>query len=96
MAYFVYMLRCGDGSIYTGITTDPERRLKEHKGGGKGAKYTAAHRPLGYEAIWSAADRASASSLECRIKKLTKAQKERLAAGQEPEGLALDAYERLL
>ena len=45
--YYVYMLRCGDGSLYTGITTDPVRRFAEHQGqGGRGAKYTAARRAV--------------------------------------------------
>ncbi len=42
MPYFVYLLRCKDGSIYTGITTDPKRRLAEHKTG-TGGRYTRAH-----------------------------------------------------
>lgn len=48
--YFVYILRCGDGSLYTGITTDVPRRLRQHNSG-KGAKYTRSHLPvsLGYQ-----------------------------------------------
>ncbi len=77
--YYVYMLRCRGGSIYTGITTNPERRLEEHSGkGGKGAKYTQTHEPICFEAMWAATDRASASRLEYNIKKLSRAEKERL------------------
>lgn len=45
MAYFVYMLQCGDGSYYTGYTTNVEERLKAHKEG-RGAKYTKGRQPL--------------------------------------------------
>ena len=44
--YYVYILECEDGSLYTGISTDPERRFKEHKSGMLGAKYTKAHKPI--------------------------------------------------
>lgn len=43
MAYFVYLIECEDGSIYTGITTDVKRRFEEHAAG-KGARYTRAHK----------------------------------------------------
>ena len=45
MAWYVYMLRCGDGSLYTGSTTDVARRLREHQNG-TGAKYTRARPPV--------------------------------------------------
>src|SRR5574344_579309 len=65
--YYVYLLRCGDGSLYAGITTDPARRFAEHAGrSGRGAKYTAAHRPIRFEALWRAEGRAAASRLEAR------------------------------
>jgi len=44
--YFVYMLACSDETLYTGITTDLERRLQEHNHSPKGAKYTRARRPV--------------------------------------------------
>jgi len=46
MSYFVYMVRCADDTLYTGITTDLERRVAEHNGSLKGAKYTRARRPV--------------------------------------------------
>jgi len=46
MSYFVYMVRCADDTLYTGITTDLERRVAEHNGSVKGAKYTRARRPV--------------------------------------------------
>ena len=77
--YYVYMLRCEDNSIYTGITNDIKRRWEEHQSKDeKGAKYTKGHSVLKIEAIWTTDDRALASKLEYRIKKLTKEQKEKL------------------
>ncbi|MBQ2968086.1 MAG: GIY-YIG nuclease family protein [Clostridia bacterium] len=77
--YFIYILRCADGSLYTGITTDVERRLREHiSKNGKGAKYTRGKTALGMECIFKTEDRQSASKLEYWTKKLTKAQKEKL------------------
>ncbi|MBQ7039742.1 MAG: GIY-YIG nuclease family protein [Clostridia bacterium] len=84
--YFTYILRCIDGSLYTGITTDVERRFKEHiEGVSKGAKYTARHKPLKIEAVWQSETRSLASKLEARIKKLSKAQKEELILNSELE-----------
>lgn len=77
--YYIYMISCGDSSIYTGITTDFERRLSEHRGeGGKGAKYTRSHKPVSLLSLWSCDDRSSAQKLEYRIKQLRRPQKERL------------------
>ena len=75
--HYVYLLRCQDDSLYVGITTDLSRRLREHRGeGGRGAKYTRAHPPLGYAAAWRAPDRAAAGRLEYQLKKLGHAGKE--------------------
>lgn len=77
--YYTYMLRCKDESIYTGITTNIERRFEEHvKKTEKGAKYTRNHDALKMEAVWESENRADASKLEYWIKHLTKKQKERL------------------
>ena len=85
--YFVYMLRCTDDSLYTGITTDVERRFKEHSEGGvKGAKYTKNHPPKEIAAVWQVENRSLASKLEWQIKHLTKVQKEMLC--KEPERLS--------
>ena len=85
--YYVYLLRCVDGSLYTGITTDVERRFAEHTSGGKpGAKYTRHHPPKEIAAVWRAENRSVASKLEWRLKHLTKAQKEILC--KEPERLS--------
>lgn len=77
MDYFVYMLRCQDGSLYTGIATDWHRRLEEHMLG-KGAKYTKSHPVLRVERVWQASDKIAACKLEYHIKTLSKLQKERL------------------
>lgn len=79
--YYVYMLRCSDGSLYTGITTDPERRLQEHNSG-VGAKYTRAHGPCTMVYLEETVDRSSASKREYAIKQLTKVQKEKLIDGK--------------
>lgn len=76
--YYTYLLRCADGSVYTGITTDLARRISEHFSARTGARYTAAHRPLKPEIAFESADRAAASRLEYRIKRLPKAQKEQI------------------
>lgn len=84
--YYVYLLRCADGSLYAGITTDVERRFAEHLSGNiKGAKYTKAHTPKELAAVWQAENRSVASKLEWRLKHLTKVQKEILC--EEPERL---------
>lgn len=75
--YFTYVLRCKDGSLYTGITTDVPRRMKEHASG-KGARCTRLRGFSNLEAVWSSEDRSRASRLEYRIKQLTKSQKEEL------------------
>lgn len=86
--YYTYLLRCVGGSLYAGITTDLQRRLREHRSGSRGAKYTRAHPPLAYAAAWVLPDRAAASRLEIRLKRLSHAEKEALLAaglrGYEP------------
>lgn len=76
MSWFVYMLRCKDGTLYTGITTDVERRVNEHNGNGKlGAKYTAARRPVTLVYSEPAADKSEASSREYAVRTLSRAKK---------------------
>ncbi len=77
--YYVYMLRCKDNSIYTGITTDINRRMREHfKKTEKCAKYTRYHIAQKLECVWQTDNRINASRLEYYIKRLTKEEKERL------------------
>ncbi len=75
--YYIYIIRCFGGELYTGITTDVEKRFNEHLSG-RGAKYTKAHRPKSIEAIWSANTKGKALKLEFRIKQLSKEEKETL------------------
>ena len=77
MAWYVYMLRCGDGSLYTGSTTDVARRLREHQGG-TGARYTRSRPPVTLAYAEEAPDRSAAQRREAAIKKLPRAQKLKL------------------
>lgn len=84
--YYTYMLRCENNSIYTGITTDVERRMKEHFNKDKKcAKYTKSHNPKKLECVWESENKILASKLEFRIKALTKAQKEELIRNKDLE-----------
>ena len=67
--YFVYIVRCSDNTLYTGIATELQRRIQEHNSSDKGAKYTRARRPV--ELVYSEEypDRSSASKREYEIKK---------------------------
>lgn len=74
-AYSLYILRCADDTLYTGITTDVARRVEEHNSSPVGARYTKARRPvkLAYSSEWP--NRALASREEARIKKLPRKKK---------------------
>ena len=74
----VYMIRCSDASLYTGVTTDIVRRFKEHKDGKMGAKYTRAKIPLHVVYEEACASRSEAQVREAQIKKLSKEEKESL------------------
>ena len=77
--YYTYMIRCIDNSIYTGITTDLQRRMKEHfTQDEKCAKYTKRHKAKKLEAVWTSTDRKLASKLEYHMKHLTKLDKENI------------------
>jgi len=77
MAWYLYILRCGDGSLYTGITDDVEKRLAAHRAG-KGAKYTRGRGPLEPVYTEEHPDRAAASRREWEIKKMTRQEKLKL------------------
>jgi len=77
----VYIVRCADGSLYTGIALDVERRIAEHNAGnGAGASYTRSRRPVTLVYRESAADRSAASKREYRIKQLSRKEKLALVA----------------
>lgn len=75
---FVYMLRCNDWSIYTGITNDLEKRLFDHNNSKTWAKYTKSRRPVKLVRSIKVKDRISASKLEFKIKRIGKMKKEEL------------------
>jgi len=72
--FFVYILRCSDNTLYTGWTTDLNRRLKCHNSG-KGAKYTRCRLPVKIVYYENLPDKSSALKRECEIKKLSRAKK---------------------
>ena len=82
MDYSVYIVECRDGSLYTGIATDVDRRLQEHESGIRGARYLRGRGPLRIVFTREAGDRSSAQKLEHRIKRLTRKQKLLLIDGQ--------------
>ncbi|MGI8621999.1 MAG: GIY-YIG nuclease family protein [Solirubrobacteraceae bacterium] len=82
---FVSLLRCRDGSLYCGWTVDLDRRLAAHSGG-RASRYTRSRLPVEVAAAWQTADRPSARSLEGRVKRLRRPEKERLVSGAELEG----------
>ncbi len=80
--YSLYILRCADGSLYTGIALDVVRRLQEHQAGARGAKYLRGRGPLTLAYQAQIGDRSAASRAEYAVKRLPKSDKERLIAGR--------------
>jgi len=78
--YFVYILECADGTLYTGITNDLEKRIGTHNSG-KGAKYTRGRLPVRLVYFEKVAERGEATRREMEIKSLSKSGKERLISG---------------
>ena len=76
--WFVYVLRCADGSLYTGITTDIARRVNEHNNGKLAAAYTRSHRPVKLVYQEAFKDRSAASMREAEIKNMDRGEKETL------------------
>ncbi len=76
-SWFVYLIECRDGSLYTGITVDVARRYAQHAAG-TGARYTRSHPPLRLVGQCACVDRSEASRMEYRIKRLTAPQKRAL------------------
>ena len=97
--YWVYILRCADQSLYTGIAKDIERRLNEHNKGVNGAKYTRSRRPVSLAYLEVVSTRSDALKREIDIKKLSKSAKNTLVSVMLEEsrmhaqtcGLSLDA-----
>lgn len=78
--WYVYMIRCSDASLYTGVTTNVERRFAEHKDGRKGSKYVKARIPLKVVHVEMYDSRSEAQKREHTLKKLPKPEKEALVA----------------
>ena len=75
--WHLYILRCADDTLYTGITTDVEKRLEQHRSG-KGAKYTRARRPVRLVYFEEFASKEEAMRREWRLKQMSRARKEQL------------------
>jgi putative endonuclease len=75
--HFVYVIECGDGSLYTGYTTDVERRIQQHRDG-DGAKYTRGRTPIDLVHLEAFHDQSTAQSREAEIKSLSRSEKEAL------------------
>lgn len=87
--YYIYVLRCEDNSLYTGITNDLKKRISEHYYQKKqSAKYTKSHRVVGLEAVFCTDDKSTALKYEKKFKKMTKRSKETLInSNEEYKGL---------
>ena len=80
--WWVYIVRCRDGSLYTGVTTDVTRRVRQHQAG-RGGAYTASHRPVRLAYTEAMRHRSSALRREAVLKRFTRARKLALIAAQE-------------
>ena len=80
MTHHVYVVECSDGTLYTGYTTDVERRVEEHNSG-EGAKYTRGRTPVEVVHVEEYTTRSEAMSREAEIKKMSRKEKERLVDG---------------
>lgn len=81
--FSVYIVRCADDTLYTGISTDVENRVAEHESGTRGAKYLRGRGPLRLEFTREIGERSSALQVEHRVKRLSRAQKEALICGDD-------------
>ena len=86
--WVLYVLRCADGTLYTGVTSDLARRVAQHNAG-RGARYTAGRRPVRCLAAWGFPDRGAAQRAEARFRRLRRSRKLALIARRLPfEGAA--------
>lgn len=81
MCWYVYIVRCSDETLYTGVAKDVERRVKEHNNSPLGAKYTRARRPVTLVYQEEVASRSDAGKREHEIKAMSRARKQRLVDG---------------
>ncbi len=87
--YYVYVLACGDGSLYTGMTNDLRRRMTLHAAG-RGAKYTRSHPPQELAGLWRCGERTAAARLEYAVKTLPRAAKLQAEGVLDPKVLRVD------
>jgi putative endonuclease len=80
--FYTYILACADGTLYTGWSTDPGKRLARHNQG-KGAKYTRSRLPVALQAVWRFDTKTEAMRFERELKALTRPQKLRLIQAQQ-------------
>ncbi len=80
--WYIYIIKCKDGALYTGITTDLERRFNEHSGSKLGAKFLRGKSPLTLMYSAQVGDKSRASKMEYRVKKLSRIQKVQLITGE--------------
>lgn len=85
MSWFVYVARCADGSLYTGVATDPAARERVHNAG-RGAAYTRSRLPVQFVYVEPATDRGTALRRELAIKRLNRREKERMVSGEAAPG----------
>ena len=81
--FYVYIVECADGTLYTGWTNDVEKRINEHNGGRSGAKYTRSRRPVRLLFVKECLSLSDALKEEARIKRMSKAQKIQMIDAQE-------------
>jgi putative endonuclease len=81
--WYLYVLRCADGTLYTGVTTDLARRCAEHNTG-RGSHYTAGRRPVQLVASWAFADRSAAQAAESAFRRQGRSRKLKLIAERLP------------
>lgn len=81
--FSLYIVRCADDTLYTGIAADVSRRISEHEKSARGAKYLRGKGPLLLEFSEAVGNRATASALEYRVKRLNRAQKEAIIEGRQ-------------
>ena len=82
---FVYLLRCGDGSLYCGWTVDVPKRVAAHETG-RASRYTSSRRPVALAAAWEVPTHTDARRLEARVKQLSRPEKVALVEGAPLEG----------
>jgi putative endonuclease len=75
MTWYLYVVECDDGSLYTGVTTDTQRRVHEHNHTAQGARYTRSRRPVDLVAVWSYPDRSTVCQAEAAFKALDRSDK---------------------